>query len=69
MKCNRLSIFFHGAAILGLIMLVSPIMLLGNSIEPMIFGIPFLLVWVLFWWLFCTIIFLIAYLTDWGNKK
>lgn len=69
MNTNRLAVFFHTAAILGLVMLISPIVLVANSITPMIFGIPFLIAWVLFWWLFCTIIFLVAYLTNWGQER
>lgn len=69
MKTNGGSIFFHIAVIFGLVMLVTPILLLANSVEPVIFGMPFLLTWVLCWWFFCTIILLFAYLNNWGKKK
>lgn len=54
--------------ILGLIMMESPILLLANRIEPIVLGMPFLLFWTLLWWGFCTIVFLIAYQTNWGKK-
>ncbi|WP_184404167.1 DUF3311 domain-containing protein [Geomicrobium halophilum] len=50
-------------------MLESPIILLANRIEPTIFGLPFLIAWVLIWWSFCTIIFFIAYKLNWGRGK
>ncbi|WP_449354210.1 hypothetical protein ACUL41_13035 [Virgibacillus natechei] len=67
MKNNNLRIFFHVSTIIGLLMLESPIILLANNIEPMFFGVPFLISWVLFWWAFCTIIFFIAYMKNWGK--
>ena len=69
MKSKKSTVVFHTVVILGLIMLETPIVLLANNIEPMIFGLPFLVFWVLFWWLFCTIIFLIAYIKKWGKKN
>lgn len=58
---------FTTLIILGLIMMESPIILLANRVEPFILGMPFLIFWVLFWWLFCTIVFLIAYRANWGR--
>lgn len=69
MKNKKSTVFFHTAVIFGLIMLETPIVLLANNIEPVVFGLPFLIFWVLFWWLFCTIIFLIAYIKKWGKKN
>jgi len=69
LKRNGLRIFFIVVPIIGLLMLESPIILLANSIEPIIFGFPFLVAWVLFWWAFCTIIFFIAYKMNWGKQK
>lgn len=69
LRKNKLGVFFHVATIFGILMAESPIILAANRIEPMIFGIPFLLNWVLFWWLFCTIILLIAYRKNWGKSK
>lgn len=68
MKLFSWRIIFLVAAILGLLMLESPIILLANRIEPMIFGFPFLVAWVLIWWAFCTIIFFVAYKMNWGRK-
>lgn len=65
----KLRVFLIVMPTLGLIMLESPIVLLANSIEPVLFGLPFLIVWVLFWWAFCTIMFYIAYKTNWGKPK
>ncbi|MBT2600488.1 MULTISPECIES: DUF3311 domain-containing protein [Oceanobacillus] len=50
-------------------MLESPIILAANRVEPMIFGFPFLISWVLFWWLFCCVVLYIAYRTNWGKNK
>ncbi|MBO1002154.1 DUF3311 domain-containing protein [Pseudogracilibacillus auburnensis] len=61
-------ILFTILTILGLVMLESPIILWANKIDPMVLGLPFLLFWVLFWWAFCTILFLIAYKFNWGKK-
>lgn len=61
-------ILFTILTILGLVMLESPIILWANKIDPMVLGLPFLLFWVLFWWTFCTILFLIAYKFNWGKK-
>lgn len=66
---NKLRIFLIAMPTIGLIMLESPILLLANSIEPVLLGFPFLIVWVLFWWAFCTIMFFIAYKMDWGKSK
>lgn len=54
--------------IIGLIMLEGPFILLANRIEPMILGMPFLLFWTLLWWFICTLVFFIAYQTNWGKK-
>lgn len=62
-------IIFICLTILGLVMLESPIILLANRIEPMVLGIPFLVFWILIWWLFCTVVFFIAYKANWGNNK
>lgn len=59
---------FTALTIIGLIMMESPIILWANKIEPMVLGIPFLLFWVLFWWAFCTVLFLVAYKYNWGKK-
>ncbi|SFE44456.1 Protein of unknown function [Lentibacillus persicus] len=69
MSNKKSKMFFHVAVIFGLIMLETPIVLMANNIEPVIFGMPFLVFWVLFWWFFCTIIFLIAYMKKWGKKN
>lgn len=50
-------------------MVESPIILAANRIEPTVFGIPFLLVWVLLWWAFCTAVFAIAHLVGWGKPN
>ncbi|MCT1578398.1 DUF3311 domain-containing protein [Oceanobacillus kimchii] len=60
---------YHLCTIFGLIMLESPIILAANRVEPMIFGFPFLISWVLFWWLFCCVVLYIAYRTNWGKNK
>ncbi len=37
-----------------------PIIALANTIHPTIFGIPFLVAWVLIWWLLAGIVAIIA---------
>lgn len=59
----------YGGLLLGFIMLESPLILVANQVEPMIMGIPFLFVWNLVWWAFLTILFLVAYLTNWGSAS
>lgn len=55
--------------IVVMLMLEGPFILMANKIEPMIFGLPFLLFWVLLWWLIATILFLVAFLRNWGNNN
>ena len=62
-----LKISLYGSMILSFLMLESPAIMLANRIEPMVFGIPFLIVWNLFWWFVLTALFLLAYLTNWGS--
>ncbi|QEM82608.1 hypothetical protein [Halomonas binhaiensis] len=57
----------YGGMLLGFIMLESPLVMVANHVEPMVMGVPFLFVWNLGWWAFLTILFLIAYLTNWGS--
>ncbi|ALM53345.1 hypothetical protein [Halomonas huangheensis] len=59
----------YGGLLLGFIMLESPLILVANQVEPMIMGVPFLFVWNLVWWAFLTVLFLVAYLTNWGSKS
>ncbi|MFQ3787544.1 hypothetical protein [Halomonas sp. A29] len=58
----------YGGILLGFIMLESPAVMMANQIEPMLLGMPFLFVWNLAWWGFITLLFLVAYLTDWGSR-
>lgn len=69
MKSTKIRILFIAATVLGLIMMESPIILLANRVEPTILGFPFLLAWVLFWWAFCTLVFLVAHLMNWGKPR
>jgi len=62
-------IAFTVLIILGLVMMESPIILFVNKVEPTVMGMPFLLFWILFWWAFCTIVFLVAYRMNWGKNK
>lgn len=62
-----LKLSIYGGMILGFLMLESPAIMLANRIEPMLMGLPFLLVWNLFWWFVLTALFLVAYLTNWGS--
>lgn len=69
MRTTKTRILFIAATVLGLIMLESPIILLANRAEPTVLGFPFLLAWVLFWWAFCTAVFLVAHLMNWGKPR
>lgn len=66
MKTSRIRFWLFAAVFLGLFMLESPIILLANRIEPMIFGVPFLVAWVFIWWAFCTVVLYVAYKLNWG---
>lgn len=55
--------------IFGLFMMEGPVILLANRIDPVIMGMPFLLFWILFWWLFCTVVFFVAYRRNWGKPE
>ncbi|KPQ31059.1 hypothetical protein [Halomonas sp. HL-93] len=57
----------YGGIIFSFLMLESPVIMLANRIEPMVLGIPFLIVWNLFWWFVLTALFLVAYFTNWGS--
>ena len=59
----------YSLMILGFVMLESPMILVANQVEPMIMNIPFFLLWNLGWWAFITILFLVAYVTDWGSSR
>ncbi len=54
--------------ILVFIVLETPLIMMANSSEPFVLGMPFFLFWNLLWWLIGTVLFLIAYLTNWGSK-
>ncbi|WP_016853853.1 hypothetical protein [Halomonas smyrnensis] len=66
-RSRKLAIY--GGMLLGFVMLESPMILVANQIEPMVMGIPFLLLWSLGWWAFLTALFLVAYLTHWGSSR
>lgn len=54
--------------ILVFIVLETPLIMMANSSEPFVLGMPFFLFWNLLWWFIGTVLFLIAYLTNWGSK-
>lgn len=60
-------IAIYGGMLLGFVMLESPMIMIANTVDPMVMGIPFLFVWNLGWWAFLTGLFLMAYLTNWGS--
>lgn len=62
-----LKLSIYGGMLFSFIMLESPIIMLANRIEPMVMGLPFLLVWNLLWWFVLTALFLVAYCTNWGS--
>ncbi|WP_386080446.1 hypothetical protein ACFIOZ_18990 [Vreelandella sp. F11] len=62
-----LKLSIYGGMLFSFIMLESPIVMLANRIEPMVMGLPFLLVWNLLWWFVLTALFLVAYFTNWGS--
>ncbi|WP_068676774.1 DUF3311 domain-containing protein [Oceanobacillus sp. Castelsardo] len=68
-KYPRKKIVLYSLIILFFIMMETPMIMLGNKVEPFVFGLPFLLFWVLLWWFICTALFLIGYLTNWGSKS
>lgn len=52
-----LKLSIYSVMLFSFFMLESPIIMLANRIEPMLMGIPFLLVWNLFWWFVLTALF------------
>lgn len=62
-----LKLVLYGGILLGFVMLESPLIMLANQVEPMVLGMPFFFFWNLAWWFAITVLFLIAYLTDWGS--
>ncbi|WP_447044554.1 hypothetical protein [Vreelandella sp. H-I2] len=62
-----LKLSIYSVMLFSFLMLESPVIMLANRIEPMLMGIPFLLVWNLFWWFVLTALFLVAYFTNWGS--
>jgi len=64
-----LKLSLYGGMLFSFIMLESPLIMLANRIEPMVMGLPFLLVWNLFWWFVLTALFLVAYFTNGGSPE
>jgi len=64
-----LKLSLYGGMLFSFIMLESPLIMLANRIEPTVMGLPFLLVWNLFWWFVLTALFLVAYFTNWGSPE
>lgn len=62
-----LKLSIYSVMLFSFFMLESPVIMLANRIEPMLMGIPFLLVWNLFWWFVLTALFMVAYFTNWGS--
>lgn len=62
-----LKLSIYSVMLFSFFMLESPVIMLANRIEPLLMGIPFLLVWNLFWWFVLTALFLVAYFTNWGS--
>ncbi|CAD5258925.1 MULTISPECIES: hypothetical protein [Halomonadaceae] len=62
-----LKLLIYSVMLFSFFMLESPVIMLANRIEPLLMGIPFLLVWNLFWWFVLTALFLVAYFTNWGS--
>lgn len=54
--------------ILVFLVLETPLIMMANTSEPFVLGMPFFLFWNLLWWFIGTALFLIAYLTNWGSK-
>ena len=52
-----LKLSIYGGMLFSFFMLESPLIMLANRIEPMVMGLPFLLVWNLFWWFALTALF------------
>ncbi|CAM0553829.1 hypothetical protein EHLJMEHL_03923 [Vreelandella titanicae] len=52
-----LKLSIYSVMLFSFFMLESPVIMLTNRIEPLLMGIPFLLVWNLFWWFVLTALF------------
>ncbi|MCL7745665.1 DUF3311 domain-containing protein [Halalkalibacter alkaliphilus] len=64
----RKKVLLYSLIILVFVVLETPLIMLANTSDPFVFGLPFFLFWNLLWWFIGTALFLIAYLTDWGSK-
>jgi len=68
-KYPQMKKWLYSMLILVFLILETPFILMANAAEPFVLGLPFFLFWNLLWWLIGTILFFIAYLTDWGSKS
>ncbi|WP_368505728.1 DUF3311 domain-containing protein [Alkalihalophilus sp. As8PL] len=59
----------YSLIILSFIVMETPLILLANTTEPFVLGMPFFLFWNLLWWFVLTALFLIGYLINWGSKE
>jgi len=56
--------------IVGLCAIEFPgILVFGGKAYPFVFGMPFIYVYVLFWWLYLCAVIFYAYRSNWGRSK
>ncbi|ERN51459.1 DUF3311 domain-containing protein [Alkalihalophilus marmarensis] len=59
----------YSLIILCFIVLETPLILLANTTEPFVLGMPFFLFWNLVWWFVLTGLFFIGYMINWGSAE
>lgn len=68
-KYYRKKVILYSLILICFLVMESPLILLANSVQPMVLGIPFFIFWNLLWWFITTVLFLIGYFIDWGSKS
>ncbi|MGQ9652305.1 MAG: hypothetical protein ACUVXJ_19610 [Phycisphaerae bacterium] len=66
-RSSRLKTVLYTLIVICFVVAESPLILWANRIEPMILGLPFLIGWVIIWWAVTIVLYLIGYLTNWGE--
>lgn len=68
-KYPRKKLVLYSLIVICFIFMETPLILVANTTEPFVLGLPFFLFWNLLWWFITTLLFLIGYLTNWGSQS
>lgn len=68
-EVNKRKFFIATLVIFGFMAIEFPgILIVGKMVEPMVFGIPFLYVFIFFGWIYMLLVMFYGYKTEWGIK-